>query len=165
MFRTSINAVIEFMIQNIFLRISSKNEMFELRLDLDPAVPLVRVNEFTVWQILEPLIQNSIDHCGLGFVTILIQTKYVRKENTSYIYISDNGKGLSPELLAPGPKGVQRVFLEDDAGKKRDGAHSGYGCYIAHQLAVGKCDWQLAAENLPEGGCRFVLAIRNKEVV
>jgi C4-dicarboxylate-specific signal transduction histidine kinase len=139
--------------------------MFDLKLDLDPSVPLVRVNEFTVWQILEPLIQNSIDHCGMSYVTIQIQTRYDRRENVSYIAISDNGKGILPELLDQGPKGVQRVFLEDETTKTKFETHSGYGCYIAHQLAVGKCGWQLSAENLPEGGCRFALAIRNKEDV
>lgn len=163
MFRTDINAVIEFMVQHVFLRISSKNEMFELKLDLDRKVPLVRVNEFTVWQILEPLIQNSIDHCGISFVTIQIQTSYDRKDDMSYIFISDNGKGIVPELLEYGPKGIQRLFLEGETTKTKMEAHSGYGCYIAHQLAVGKCGWKLSAENLSAGGCRFTLAIRNKE--
>ncbi len=165
MFRTDVNAVIEFMVQHVFLRITSKNEMFEFKLDLDPSVPLVRVNEFTVWQILEPLIQNSIDHCGVSFVTIQIQTTYDRKEHVSYICISDNGKGVVPELLEPGSKGVQRLFVEDETAKKKQEAHSGYGCYIAYQLAVGKCGWRLSAENLQESGCRFTLAIGNKEGV
>jgi C4-dicarboxylate-specific signal transduction histidine kinase len=165
MFRTDINAVIEFMVQHVFLRISSKNEMFDLKLELDPSVPLVRVNEFTVWQILEPLIQNSIDHCGVSYVTIQIQTRYDRKEHMSYILISDNGKGIVPALLEHGPKGIQKLFLEDETTKTKMEPHSGYGCYIAHQLAVGKCGWQLSAENLPEGGCRFTLAISNKESV
>jgi C4-dicarboxylate-specific signal transduction histidine kinase len=165
MFRTDINAVIEFMVQHVFLRTSSKNEMFDLKLDLDRAVPLVRVNEFTVWQILEPLIQNSIDHCGVSFVTIQIQTKYDRREHMSYIFISDSGKGILPGLLEHGPKGIQRLFLEDETTKTKMEPHSGYGCYIAYQLAVGKCGWQLSAENLSDGGCRFTLSIRNKEGV
>lgn len=163
MFRTDINAVIEFMVQHVFLRISSKNEMFDLKLDLDRTVPFVRVNEFTVWQILEPLIQNSIDHCGVSFVTIHIQTRYDRKEHMSSIIISDNGKGIVKELLEPGTKGIQRLFLEDETTKTQLESHSGYGCYIAHQLAVGKCGWQLSAENSEGGGCRFTLAISNKE--
>ena len=163
MFRTNINTLIEFIVQNVFLRTSSKNEMFELKLDLDAALPLVRVNEFTVWEILEPLIQNSIDHCGINFVTIHIQTKYDRKENISTIKISDNGKGIVPELLEVGPKGVKNLFLEHETTKKYFESHSGYGCYIAHQLAVGKCGWQMDAENLSEGGCMFTISIRNEE--
>ncbi len=161
MFRTNVNSVIEFIVQHVFLRISSKNEMFELKLDLDPSLPLIRVNEFNVWEILEPLIQNSIDHCGVSFVVIHVQTKYDRKEQVSYIYITDNGIGIIPELLELGPKGVKKLFLEHETTKRASESHSGYGCYIAHQLAVGKCGWQLDVENLLEGGCRFSLAIKN----
>jgi len=161
MFRTNVNSVIEFIVRHVFLRTSSKNEMFELKLDLDPSLPMVNVNEFNVWEILEPLIQNSIDHCGIGFVVINIKTKYDQKENVSYIYITDNGIGIIPELLETGPKGVKKLFLEHETTKKSSESHSGYGCYIAHQLAAGKCGWQLDVENLPEGGCRFTLAINN----
>jgi hypothetical protein len=166
MFRTDVNAVIAFMVRNVFLRISSKNDMFEMLLDLDPALPFVRVNEFTVWQILEPLIQNSIDHGGRSFVTINIRTHFDREMNVSRISIADNGRGIVPALLeAQGPKSVQRLFLEGETAERNPGSHSGYGCYIAHQLAVGKCGWQLRAENLQPVGCQFTLTIRNSEVV
>jgi hypothetical protein len=36
-----------------------------------------------------------------------------------------------------------------------DQQHAGYGCYIAYELAKQRCGWDLDAENLPEGGCRF----------
>ena len=161
MFHTNINTLIEFIVKNVFLRTSSKNEMLEFKLEFDSSLPLVRVNEFTVWEILEPLIQNSIDHCGINFVTIHIQTQYDRKENISTIQISDNGKGIVPELLEVGPRGVKKLFLEHETTKKIFQAHSGYGCYIAHQLAVGKCGWQLDVENLSQGGCVFTISIRN----
>ena len=35
--------------------------------------------------------------------------------------------------------------------KKIANRNSGYGCYISYQLAVSKCNWQIDAENLPEG--------------
>ncbi|MFH0990554.1 MAG: ATP-binding protein [bacterium] len=161
MFRTNVNTVIEFIVQHVFLRLSSKNEMFDLKLELDPALPLVHVNEFNVWEILEPIIQNSIDHCGVSYVTIQIQTKYDPTDRTSYIFISDNGKGIAPELLKPGPKGIKRLFLEHETTKKHIESHSGYGCYISHQLAVGKCGWQLDVENLNYSGCRFIITIKH----
>jgi signal transduction histidine kinase len=119
------------------------------------------VNEFTVWEILEPLIQNSIDHCSVDYVTIRIQTKYNRKENISHIYISDNGKGIAAELLEPGPKDIKRIFLEHETKRDQRESHSGYGCYIAYQLAAGKCGWKLDVENLADGGCMFKLTISN----
>jgi hypothetical protein len=160
-FRTDINAVIRFIVDNIFLRISSKNEMFQFHLDLDPSLPLVHVNEYIVWEILEPLIQNSIDHGGRNSLLVNIETRYAKEEWASYISIGDNGKGIEQDLLRPGPRGIKRIFLEHETTKEEGGVHSGYGCYIAYQLAVEKCDWQLDAENLPQGGCKFTIAIKN----
>jgi signal transduction histidine kinase len=161
MFKTNINAVIQFIVENVFLRVSTKNEMFEIKLNLDPSLPVVRVNEFIVWEILEPLIQNSIDHSGKNFVIITLSTHYNPKTKMSYVYVEDTGMGIAQELLEPGPRGAKRIFLEQESTKNHIGSHSGYGCYIAHQLASGKCGWQLDAANLPEGGCRFTLTIKN----
>lgn len=159
-FRTDINAVLTFVIQNVFLRISTKNEMFEFRTNLDPQLPRVQVNEFIVWEIIEPLIQNSIDHGGKNRVTITVETRYDKASGTSHIRISDNGPGIREELLERGPRGVRRLFREQETTKGGSGAHSGYGCYIAYQMAVGKCGWHLDAENLPEDGCMFTITIK-----
>jgi signal transduction histidine kinase len=161
MFKTNINLLIEFIVQNVFLRVSSKNEMFDIKLDLDSSLPPVRVNEFIVWEILEPLIQNSIDHSSKDFVTITVSTVYNKKKNVSNVFIDDTGVGIAEELLETGTKGIKRLFLEQESTKRNIGTHSGYGCYIAHQLAVGKCGWLLDAENRVEGGCRFTLTIKN----
>jgi hypothetical protein len=158
-FRTNINATIEFVVRNVFLRLSSKNEMFEIERNLDPELPPVQVNEFIVWEILEPLIQNSIDHGGKSFLRVVVRTRYDREAGMSYIEVEDNGEGIKPELLERTPRGTQRVFLEHETTKKETGTHSGYGCYIAYQMAVGKCGWDLDAENLPGGGCRFTVSI------
>ncbi|MFH1196204.1 MAG: ATP-binding protein [bacterium] len=161
MFRTNINEVIKFVKQNIFLRISSKNDMFKFELDLDEKLPLVNINEFVIWEILEPLIQNSIDHGSKESVTIKISTKYNAEENKSYIEISDNGVGIDPELLRTNEKGVKKIFLENESTKKHESINSGYGCYIAYQMAVGKCGCQLDVENNPECGCTFLITIKN----
>ncbi|MEW6702686.1 MAG: histidine kinase, partial [Bacteroidota bacterium] len=106
MFKTNINDVIKFIVEYVFLRISSKNEMFDFDLDLDESLPLVNVNEFVVWEILEPLIQNSIDHGNDGeqqsvkeSIKIKIATKFDKETNRSFIIISDNGVGVRKELL------------------------------------------------------------------
>ena len=161
MFHTDINQVIKFIVENVFLRISSKNEMFEFELNLDDSLPFVNVNEFVVWEILEPLIQNSIDHGNRKSVKISIATKYDKGNNFSYILISDNGEGIKKDLLENDDKGIKRIFLENESTKKIGGTNSGYGCFIAYQMAVGRCGWELDAENIKEAGCMFTIKIKN----
>jgi hypothetical protein len=161
MFHTNINEVIKFIVKYIFLRISSKNEMFDFELDLDEALPFVHVNEFVVWEILEPLIQNSIDHGGNKSIKIILKTKYDKASNISYISIADNGFGIKEELLQKGESGIKKIFLENESTKKIEGANSGYGCFIAYQMAVERCGWHLDAENLNEAGCKFTITIKN----
>ena len=161
MFHTDINKVVEFIIKYVFLRLSSKNDMFDIKVDLDDNLPLVHINEFVVWEILEPLIQNSIDHGNKRHINIKIITKYDKQKKITYIMISDNGVGIKKDLLVPGEKGIKRIFLENETTKSNKDINSGYGCYIAYQMAVGRCGWQLDAENLNEGGCRYTITIKH----
>ena len=161
MFKTNINNIIEFILKHVFLRISSKNDMFEFELDLDRCLPIVHVNEFVVWEILEPIIQNSIDHGNKKSVKIKITTKYDKEKNTSLISISDNGVGINEELLKVGEKGIKKIFMENESTKINRDINSGYGCYIAYQMAVGRCGWEMNAENLNGGGCEFTINIKN----
>ncbi len=160
-FHTDINKVIKFLLKFVFLRISSKNEMFRFEVDLDDSLPAVHVNEFVVWEILEPLIQNSIDHSKKKHITINIKSKYDKENNISRVYISDNGTGINEELLVAGEKGMKKIFLENQTTKNDAGINSGYGCYIAYQMAVGRCGWELDAKNLQNEGCIFTITIKN----
>jgi len=162
-FRSNINDIIEFIVQNVFLRISSRNDMFSFKFDLDPLMPTVPVNEFIIWEILEPLIQNSIDHGKKSFLTITLRTKHNTDTKTSTICICDNGVGIPEELLELDSKGVKRIFVEKETSGAFMGSHAGYGCYIAYQMAVGKCGWELDAENLREGGCCFTITIHHRD--
>lgn len=161
MFHTNINDVIKFIVKNVFLRLSSKNEMFDFTFDLDENLPFVRVNEFVVWEILEPLMQNSIDHGGKKSIKISVSTKYDKNTNISYLTIADDGIGIKEDLLQIGEQGIKKIFLENESTKKIEGTNSGYGCFIAYQMAVERCGWELDAENLPEGGCKFTITIKN----
>lgn len=160
-FNTNINAVIEFIVQHVFLRVSSRNDMFRFTLDLDESVPAVHVNEFILWEIFEPLIQNSIDHGGKETLTITLKTMYDMASRTTHIHFQDDGMGIRKPLLEPGARGIKKLFLEKDTSEQQPGSHSGYGCYIAYQMAVGKCGWNLDAENLEQGGCLFFITIKN----
>ena len=161
MFRTNLNEVIRFIVDNIFLRISSKSNAYEIQLEADPNLPLVNVNEFVIWEIFEPLIQNSIDHGGEGNLLILCKTYYDKAKKISYIFIEDNGKGISPNLLELDNSGIKKIFIENTTTKNMGLRNSGYGCYIAYEISK-RCGWDLDVENLPKQGCRFTIKIVNK---
>lgn len=160
-FSTDINEVIKFMVDNIFNRTSRKSKSFEIKLNLDEKVPKVNINEFVVWEILEPLIQNSIDHGSHDDLLITITTKYDPETKISNIIIEDNGKGIKPELLEKNEKGIKKIFLENVSTKNTAHSNSGYGCYIAYEISKQRCGWDIDAENLPERGCKFTITIRN----
>lgn len=161
MFRTNINEAIQFIVENVFLRISSKNDMFEFKLSLDHNIPIVHVNEFVVWEIIEPLIQNSIDHSGKKFVNIGITTQFDKETKVSSIIIEDDGVGVESELLEIKDEGIKEIFIENKSTKNYDNANAGYGCYIAYQMAVLRCGWKLDVVNNQNGGCAFTIKINN----
>lgn len=159
-FKTDMNKVIEFIVHHVFLRISSANEMFTFEMSLDPALPVVHVNEFIVWEIFEPLIQNAIDHGGKDKITIRLITAYDPDAKASTVRIEDDGQGILGDLLDIGQKGIKKIFLEKESTHTHNGSHSGYGCYIAYQMAVGKCGWSMDAVNLTSGGSCFIITIK-----
>lgn len=160
LFRTDLNEVIRFIVQNIFLR-TSNHVTYQFKLELDEKLPPVSINEFVVWEVLEPLMQNCVEHSGDGEVVITIRTGYSAEQNTSRITIGDNGRGFKPELLEENEQGVKKLFLEN-ISTKASSRNAGYGCYIAHEIAARRCGWLLDAENLPEGGCRYIITIPNQ---
>jgi len=159
-FRTNLNEVIKFIVDNIFLRITSKSDSYEIKMEIDPKLPLVPINEFVVWEIIEPLIQNSIDHGGENNIVIRCITKYDEVGNKSYIIIEDNGVGINKDLLNYNENGIKNLFVENVTSKESGLQNSGYGCYIAYQISK-RCGWDIDAENLSEGGCRFTIVISN----
>ncbi len=159
-FRTDMNELIRFIRQHIFLRVAANSDHFRFELDLDDNLPLIPINEFVIWEIVEPLIQNSIDHVKNDFLVIQIKTAHSPAERQSRIIISDNGSGIRPDLLEKDENGIQYLFKENVSTKDEYHKPSGYGCYIAYEIATQRCGWQLTAENL-DVGCRFVITIPN----
>ena len=160
MFNTNLNELIKFIVENIFLRITSKSNAYEIKMDTDPKLPLVPINEFVIWEIIEPLIQNSIDHGGENNIIIKCKTKFDEHNKRSYIIIEDNGVGINKELLNINENGIKNIFLENVTSKQTGLQNSGYGCYIAYEISK-RCGWEIDAENLSEGGCRFTITITN----
>jgi signal transduction histidine kinase len=160
MFRTDVNAVIRFLVANVFQRVSVSRAPETFDLQLDPAMPPVTINEYVLWEVLEPIIQNSFDHAGREELRVRIQTSYDPATHVSQLVVEDNGRGFLPEMLVRDENGVRTLFhdrVSTNAGSPE--GHSGYGCYIAHEIATQRCGWQLDAENAPGGGARFVFLI------
>lgn len=158
-FDTDINDVIRFLVDNVFRRVAGGAVTFSVDLQLDPALPHVRVNEFVLWEALEPLIQNCLEHAGIGAPRITIATDYQPNAHVARLIIADNGVGFAAALLEPNDRGVRLVFQENVSTKQMGNQHSGYGCYIAHEIITQRCGWQLDADNPPEGGARFMISI------
>jgi anti-sigma regulatory factor (Ser/Thr protein kinase) len=156
-FKTNLNEVIQFLINHIFLRISKDSGRIKFDFQYDENLPFVTVNEFVIWEILEPLIQNSIDHSVQDRVTIQIRTEYQKSNNNAKIFIEDDGKGIREDLLEYNEDGIKRIFMEN-ISTKTNATNSGYGCYLAYEIAK-RCKWHLDAENNPKGGSRFILTL------
>jgi len=74
--------------------------------------------------------------------------------------IEDNGKGIASELLEKNENGLKLIFVENTTTKSQGLQNSGYGCYIAYEM-TRRCGWNIDAENLQNGGCRFTITINN----
>ncbi|MBI3125505.1 MAG: ATP-binding protein [Ignavibacteriales bacterium] len=157
-FKTNVNEVVRFIIENIFNRTARKSGSFDIKVDLDDKVPVVHINEFVIWEIIEPLIQNCIDHGGDENLTITVKTLYKPEEKVSILLIEDNGPGIAPELIETNENGIKKLFLES-VTSKAGSQSSGYGCYIAYEISKQRCGWDIDVENLSECGCRFTIRI------
>ncbi|MEL6822022.1 MAG: ATP-binding protein, partial [Calditrichota bacterium] len=157
-----LNEVIQFIVQHIFLRTAGQHGC-KFELDLAESLPAISVNEFVVWEVLEPIMQNSIEHSADKAVTVTISTEYLPELLEIHTYIKDNGYGFPDELLEKSPSGVKRIFLEN-ISTKTDSRNSGYGCYLAYEISK-RCGWAIDALNLPEGGSCIKLTIPYKKAV
>ncbi len=131
-FNTDLNQVIEFIVDNIFRRVHKENDQYRFDLQLDRNAPKLHINEYVIWEIIEPLIQNCIDHNKNINLLITIITKYNRNTNSSVLIIRDNGAGFRADLLEEDRSGLKKIFIEKTS-TKRNVQHSGYGCYIAYE--------------------------------
>ena len=156
MFKTDLNEVLKFIVDNIFQRTSDQVKHIVFILNLDDNIPIVPINEFVVWEILEPLIQNGIEHTYKEKIKIVLETKYNSRTKQVKIQINDNGDGIRADLLEKNEQGIRKIFLENISTKS--GEHnSGYGCFLAYEICR-RCGWQLDANNNPiSGGCFTIL--------
>jgi light-regulated signal transduction histidine kinase (bacteriophytochrome) len=160
LFQTNVNEGIQFIVNNIFQRVSDNRPRTKFELQLDPLMPEVAINEYVIWEVIEPIIQNSVDHAGVDNKVVTIKTEFNPSLRQSTITIADNGTGIHPDLLESDGSGVKKIFQEQVTSSTLPGKeHSGYGCYIAYELATQRLGWTIDAENLPTGGCKFIFVV------
>ncbi len=160
-FQSSINNIIHFIVNNIFGRHEKFGNLTGIDTQFDADMPIVHVNEYVIWEILEPLIHNSIDHNPDKQIQISISTQYDKDTNRSSIMISDNGVGFDDGMLEFDENRVQKLFLESTSNKP-ESENSGYGCYIAYQICK-RCAWSLEASNSPKGGAQTTIHVPHAE--
>ncbi|MBU2491830.1 MAG: ATP-binding protein [Bacteroidetes bacterium] len=148
-FNTNLNSVIRFIIKNIFKRVYKENEQYNFELELDDNMPALHINEYVLWEIIEPLIQNCIDHNKDHDTTISIRTKYSPSGKISNVIIEDNGIGFSKEILKTDADGIKKLFMEKITTKSK-AQNSGYGCYIAYENCK-RCGMKIDAYNGKSG--------------
>lgn len=159
-FNTNINDVLQFLVDHVFKRLSLEPETISFHLEFDKTLPVSHINEFVMWEVFEPIIQNSLDHAGNNIVKVTIKTEFDQTNHLIRVLIMDNGRGIEPWLLEQNDSGVKKIFLEHTSTKRSgDLQHSGYGCYIAYEIATQRCGWEVDAENLSDGGCKFTFTI------
>lgn len=158
-FKTDLNEVIRFIVNHIFLRSSKKSGTFSIIFDEGKNIPIINVNEFVIWEIIEPLIQNSIDHASVNNLLIKINSRFIKEEESIKIIISDNGQGIDPKLLLRNEHGIKKIFGENVSTKDNVIQNVGYGCYIAYEMSK-KCRWVIDAGNLNDCGCEFIISIK-----
>jgi signal transduction histidine kinase len=160
MFRTDVNEVVRFLVSHVFQRLAVAHARSRFDLQLDSSMPPILINEYVLWEVLEPIIQNTLDHGGGDRLTVTIRTSFDATACRSTLVIEDDGVGFKPDLLLRDARGVRLLFHEHVSGATgEEQSHSGYGCYLAHEIATQRCGWELDAENRAEGGARFVFTI------
>jgi len=156
-FNSNLNEIIIFIINNVFKRVYKEGTQYKFNLELSNKLPNLKINEYVIWQMIEPLIQNCIDHNKKNKITILIKTEFNEKIQKSFLYIEDDGDGILEELLQYNTSGIKDIFTEGTSSKDSS-TNSGYGCYIAYE-SCRMCGWKIDMVNKKTKGTRIIIEI------
>lgn len=124
--------------------------------DIELDVELERLsylgNESMMRHVWDNLISNAVKFSPRGGTVKLRLTKKLQK---LIFTIEDQGPGLSEDAQ----KHIFDKFYQADSSHKQEG--NGLGLALVKRiLTIEK--GQIAAENIPEGGCRFTVTLRTK---
>ncbi len=124
--------------------------------DIELDVELDRVtylgSEQMMHHVWDNLISNAIKFSPQGGTVRLRLTKKLRK---LIFTIEDQGPGLSEDAQ----KHIFDKFYQADSSHKQEG--NGLGLALVKRILTIE-NGQITAENIPEGGCRFMVTLRAK---
>ena len=83
MFNANINEILKFIVEHIFNRVYGDDSGYNFELDLDENMKNVSINEYVIWEVIEPIIQNSIEH-NSNEITIKIKTVFDEEKAFGY---------------------------------------------------------------------------------
>ena len=122
--------------------------------DMDLDVDLENItytgNEALLHHVWDNLIGNAIKFSPeLGLVKISL-----KKDDTGILFsVTDNGPGLSEEAM----KHLFDKFYQADSAHKEEG--NGLGLALVKRILT-IIEGEISAENLPQGGCRFLVRLK-----
>ena len=121
-----------------------------LRAQFDPGLPVMRVDEAKLRQILVNLLGNAVKFTERGCIDLRADWR----DGTVEIAVTDTGIGIPAELL----ESVFEEFEQVDASSSRVHGGTGLGLAIARRLARA-LDGELVAQSVPGAGSTFTLTL------
>lgn len=122
---------------------------YELVIELEKNLPLVRMDGLLVSQLIQNLLENAAAHTPAG--TKITLNAYVR-EGSFCLAVADNGPGI--------PEGQEKAIFDKFATQGQGDRPKGTGLGLAICLAIAAAhQGHIHAANRAEGGARFVLEL------
>ena len=120
----------------------------DLQLQIDPDVPLFRLDRSGIKQVLWNLLGNALDAQGSGGVVIVRSRTEARdgEGKVLVLEVEDRGPGVPEEIM---PRIFEPFFTTKEVGQG-----TGLGLAVAYSV-VRSHEGRIGVENLPGGGCVF----------
>ncbi len=124
-----------------------------VRIEAGENLPEIDANQQNIEQIILNIVVNAVQAIDHPAGEILIQTGFTRNDGRVYLRVSDNGRGVAPEL-------AERVFLPFVTDKQSQGG-TGLGLSVTYSL-VKAHQGEIMHAPRPEGGTVFTVLLPTK---
>lgn len=119
-----------------------------VEVSFDPLLPRVWVEPSGVKQIVLNLVKNALDATARGGDRLRVLTRSAESGRAAIVEFANNGPPIPRDVL---PQLFRPFHTTKDGG-------TGLGLYVSRQIAKDH-GGDLEAENLPQGGVRFLLTL------